>query len=155
MSAINETVPIAEYKSSWHFSFKGEKLRLLAIEVSEAAKYAILGFGLTTVMPSVSPALFTFAATYLSIRLILLAIKITYPYNIDILNTIRHHLNDLITTYPKLQIITYIFAITLTTLWQSLGCVCAGILGVFNAVIIDMERCRQLKEIRQETMRIN
>ena len=111
-------------------------LLAIALTVVDVAGYIFLGFIMSYVFPALTMPLYVFAAATAAVKLVLLAVKAIDPYHIGHLNKLRKVGDYLIRKYPKLPLIAVIFTIALSIFSQIVGCVAAGLLGVFFAIFI-------------------
>ena len=149
------------FSSSSMFSVKKESSFLstlkkgiirVAEEIAEVASFVFIGLAAMAFFPLLAPPFFAFSVMTICSRLVLLAAKSLDRYHVKWLSKLNKAASSLIERYPNLQLILFIFILAMGCLSQDVGIVAAGLLGILNGVLIEVNRCQQTQQIKREEL---
>lgn len=127
-----------------------KEIQSIAYAIAEVAGYVLLGVMAGAFSPSLSLPFYALAATTLATKLVLLAAKAIDPYHVRRLSWLKQSANDLIQSYPKLQLISFLFSLAISFISQNAAAAVAGILGILNGIILESSECRHLGQAMRD-----
>ncbi len=125
-----------------------KKLGTCLIETpAEALAFAVAAAAMRVFIPCLSAPLLGISAGLLATKLVL---KISSCYTSNLLISLTKEACKLNRKYPKLQLIAFIFAMSISFLSRFLGIVLGIALGSFGAVILDIENYKLLQKVTRK-----
>jgi hypothetical protein len=142
------STPLRKKEATPHSPFR-ITMEIVAKEVAETVSYALCGLAAYAIVPSIAVGLFTFSATLLVGRLLVVATNSYFP-NSQKYKDFKQSIHRQASSYPKLKIITFIFSLATCIISRNVGCALAGILGAIHAVVVDVDRSKQNAPAQKE-----
>jgi len=148
ITSINHMPPENDYKEPDHCLWKGFRVASRFAYELPAKIFGIFAaaIGSHLLALPIATSLYVLGVSTLLTKLV---VKITSTYNWEVFQKIERNTWDYKSTYPYLQTASLVGGLILSFLIPAIGVfICTG-LGIFNGIIIEVEHCRKLQDVKR------
>lgn len=114
--------------------------------IAKVIAFVLGGVVFYVILPPMAPPLFAVAAATACSRLVA---KVINYSNVESFSKLQRSANDVVDAYPKIYVITLIFAVVISPLSQILGIAIGSLWGLLNGVVME----EKLLELEQRVKR--